>query len=147
MPVNVDLPLAIGIPADYIPDQNLRLRLYRRIADLRDESELEALASEFRDRFGGLPDMLDHLLYQMRVKLRAEKAGLASVSWEAGQVALRFAAPAQGAEDAALNSSREKRLPDLAPDVRGGKNVYWVNFTKNENWMPRLLDVLEMVRG
>jgi transcription-repair coupling factor (superfamily II helicase) len=139
MPVNVDLPLAIGVPADYIPDQNLRLRLYRRIADLRDESEVDALASEFRDRFGALPEMVESLLYQMRVKLRAEKAGLASVSWEAGQVALRFPAPAEGSE--------AKRMPDLAPDVRGGKNVYWVNFTKNENWMPRLLEVLEMVKG
>ncbi len=147
MPVNVDLPLAIGIPSDYIPDQNLRLRLYRRIADLRDETEVDALASEFRDRFGGLPDMVDNLLYQMRVKLRAEKAGLASVSWEAGQVALKFPAPAEGTEGDALSLSKGKRLPDLAPDVRGGKNVYWVNFTKNENWMPRLLEVLEMVRG
>ena len=34
MPVNVDLPLAVGIPAEYISDQDLRLRLYRRIADL-----------------------------------------------------------------------------------------------------------------
>src|SRR5258706_694501 len=39
MPVNVDLPLAVGIPAEYIPDQDLPLRLYRRIADLRDEIE------------------------------------------------------------------------------------------------------------
>ncbi len=40
MPVNVDLPLAIGIPADYIPDQDLRLRLYRRIADVLDKRRL-----------------------------------------------------------------------------------------------------------
>src|SRR6185295_10834574 len=79
MPVNVDLPLAVGIPAEYIPDQDLRLRLYRRIADLRDEIELDALGSEFRDRFGILPEMLQNLLYQMRVKLRAERAGLNSV--------------------------------------------------------------------
>ena len=30
----MDLPLAIGIPVEYIPDQNLRLKLYRRLADL-----------------------------------------------------------------------------------------------------------------
>ncbi|MDP2777027.1 MAG: helicase-related protein, partial [Anaerolineales bacterium] len=57
MPVNVDLPLAVGIPAEYISDQDLRLRLYRRIADLRDETELDALGSEFRDRFGQMPEM------------------------------------------------------------------------------------------
>jgi transcription-repair coupling factor (superfamily II helicase) len=45
MPVNVDLPLAVGIPASYIADQDLRLRLYRRIADLRDETEIDALTS------------------------------------------------------------------------------------------------------
>jgi transcription-repair coupling factor (superfamily II helicase) len=137
MPVNVDLPLAIGIPSDYIPDQNLRLRLYRRIADLRDETEIEALAAEFRDRFGPLPEMVDFLLYQMRVKLRAERAGFASVSWEAGQVALKFPAPAEGTEPT--------RMSDLAPDVRGGKNIYWVNFTKNEDWMPRLLEVVAQI--
>jgi transcription-repair coupling factor (superfamily II helicase) len=139
MPVNVDLPLAIGIPSDYIPDQNLRLRLYRRIADMRDETEIDALNAEFRDRFGLPPEMVDNLLYQMRVKLRAERAGLASVSWEAGQVALKYPAPAEGEEP--------KRMSDLAPDVRGGKNVYWVNFMKVEDWEPRLLDVLEMVRA
>jgi len=56
MPVTVDLPLNAGIPASYIADGDLRLRLYRRIADLRDEAELDALASEFADRFGPPPD-------------------------------------------------------------------------------------------
>ncbi len=134
MPVNVDLPLAIGIPSDYIPDQNLRLRLYRRIADLRDESEIEALASEFRDRFGALPEMVENLLYQMRVKLRAEKAGLSAVSWEGGQVALRYPAPANGSEPT--------RLPDLGPAVRGGKSAYWLAFAKDESWMVKLLEIL-----
>ncbi len=50
MPVNVELPLAVGIPADYIADQELRLRLYRRLADMRNEIEIEALETEFRDR-------------------------------------------------------------------------------------------------
>lgn len=139
MPVNVDLPLAIGIPADYIPDQDLRLRLYRRLADLRDETEIDALIAEFQDRFGSMPGMLVSLIYQMRVKLRAEKAGLASVGWEGGQVALKFPVPPEGTEVV--------RMPDLASDVRGGKNAYWVNFTKLENWMPRLLEVLDLVRG
>lgn len=90
MPVNVDLPLAVGIPSNYIADQDLRLRLYRRIADLRDETEIDALASEFKDRFGELPAMVENLFYQMRVKLRAEAAGLAAISWESGQVVLWY---------------------------------------------------------
>jgi transcription-repair coupling factor (superfamily II helicase) len=134
MPVNVDLPLAVGIPADYIPDQDLRLRLYRRIADLRDETELDALGSEFRDRFGPLPEMVQNLLYQIRVKLRAEKAGLSSVSWESGQVLLKYAATGDGSET--------KRLPDLGPGVRGGKSAYWLTLSKEDVWTAKLLDVL-----
>lgn len=133
MPVNVDLPLAVGIPADYIPDQDLRLRLYRRIADLRDETEIDALASEFNDRFGELPEMVQNLFYQMRVKLRAEKAGLSAISWESGQIVLKY--PPSGEE------KDGKRLPDLGPGIRGGKSAYWCSF--GEGWPSKLLDTLK----
>jgi len=132
MPVNVDLPLAVGIPADYIADQDLRLRLYRRIADLRDETEIDALASEFRDRFGQLPEMTQNLFYQMRVKLRAEKAGLSSINWESGQIVLRY--PVIGEEKGG------KQLVDLGPGIRGGKSAYWCSF--GERWESRLLETL-----
>jgi transcription-repair coupling factor (superfamily II helicase) len=137
MPVNVDLPLTIGIPADYIPDQDLRLRLYRRIADLRDEREIDALASEFSDRFGELPEMTHNLFYQMRVKLRAEKAGLASIGWETEQIVLRY--PFQGEEKSV------KRLADISPEIRGGRSAYWCSFAKDADWSAKLLDVLTML--
>ena len=135
LPVNVDLPLAIGIPDTYVPDTDLRLRLYRRLADLTDEAALEALAAEFTDRFGPLPEMITNLFYQMRVKLLAEKAGLVSVGMESSQIVLRFPPPAEGTE--------AKRLPDLGPGIRGGKNAYWCLFGKDADWQERLLDILE----
>ncbi|MFZ5912316.1 MAG: transcription-repair coupling factor, partial [Chloroflexota bacterium] len=137
MPVNVDLPLAVGIPADYIPDQDLRLRLYRRIADLRDESEIEALAAEFQDRFGPPPELLANLLYQMRVKLLAEKIGLASIGLEGGQIVLRYPPSAQ--RDSA------PRLPDLGPAIRGGKGAYWLTFGHAPDWPQRLFDMLVQI--
>ncbi len=137
MPVNVDLPIAIGIPANYIADQDLRLRLYRRIADLRDETEIEAMASEFQDRFGSLPEMVENLFYQMRVKLRAEEAGLASVNWESGQIVLRY--PASDEKKDA------KRLQDLGRDVRGGRSAYWCMFGDEPNWQERLLEILSTI--
>ena len=132
MPVNVDLPLAVGIPANYIADQDLRLRLYRRIADLRDETEIDALAAEFQDRFGELPEMVGNLFYQMRVKLRAERAGLSAINWESGQIILRYPASAEEKDG--------KRLADLGPGIRGGRNAYWCSL--GENWEEKLLDVL-----
>jgi transcription-repair coupling factor (superfamily II helicase) len=139
MPVNVDLPLAVGIPANYIADQDLRLRLYRRIADLRDETEIDALASEFQDRFGELPEMAENLFYQMRVKLRAEAAGLSTISWESGQIILRYPPSSDEKEG--------RRLMDLGPGIRGGKNAYWCSFGKDDDWREKLLDVLERLNG
>ena len=139
MPVNVDLPLAVGIPSDYIADQDLRLRLYRRIADLRDETEIEALSSEFKDRFGELPEMAENLFYQMRVKLRAERAGLSSINWESDQVVLRYPVSAEMKDGS--------RLADLGPGIRGGKSAYWCTFEKDKDWRPQLLDVLARLAG
>ncbi len=137
LPVNVDLPLASGIPADYIPDQALRLRLYRRLADLTDEAALDALTSEFTDRFGPPPDMVSSLFYQMRVKLKAEKAGLISVGMENGQILLRYPPQPEAAE--------VRRLPDLGPGVRGGKNAYWCTFGREADWQEKLLHVLAQI--
>ena len=134
-PVTVDLPLAIGIPASYIPNQDLRLRLYRRIASLREESELEPLMTEFSDRFGPLPEMFQNLFYQMRVKLRADAAGLSSVSTESGQIILRY--------PALTENMSQRMLSDLGSSIRGGKNAYWCNFLKDEHWQERLMDVLD----
>lgn len=137
LPVNVDLPLAIGIPSEYIPDQDLRLRLYRRLADIADETELEAISSEFTDRFGPLPEMVKNLFCQMRIKLRAETAGLISVSMENSKIVLRYPAPPGGIEP--------KRLPDLGSQVRGGKNAYWLAFGNKPDWLEKLFETLSLL--
>ncbi|MGB8212168.1 MAG: transcription-repair coupling factor [Anaerolineales bacterium] len=142
LPVNVDLPLAIGIPETYVPDTNLRLRLYRRLADLPDEPALDALAAEFTDRFGVLPEMVTNLFYQMRVKLRAERAGLVSIGMESGQIVLRYPPSPESGEPKPGPGLSNGRLPDLGPGVRGGKNAYWCMFGKEIDWPERLLDVL-----
>ena len=135
LPVNVDLPLAIGVPETYVPDTDLRLRLYRRLADLTDEAALEALAAEFNDRFGPLPEMVTNLFYQMRVKLLAERVGLIAISMESGQIVLRYPPPPEGTE--------ARHLPDLGAGVRGGKNAYWCMFGREPDWQERLVEVLE----
>jgi transcription-repair coupling factor (superfamily II helicase) len=78
--------------------------------------------------------MVENLFYQMRVKLRAERAGLSAINWESGQIVLRY--PATEDRDG-------QRLPDLGPGIRGGKNAYWCSFGKDENWEEMLLEVLE----
>ena len=82
--------------------------------------------------------MVETLFYQMCVKLRAEKAGLASIGMETGQIVLRYPSIA--------NDKESRRLHDLGPEVRGGKGAYWCMFGKDENWRERLLETLELVR-
>ncbi|MDX9992844.1 MAG: transcription-repair coupling factor [Anaerolineales bacterium] len=134
-PVTVDLPLAIGIPKSYVSNQDLRLRLYRRLASLRDEGGVEALAAEFSDRFGPLPEMVQNLFFQMKVKLRADSAGLLSVNTENGQIALRYPVLSE--------NMAQRMLSDLGRNVRGGKNAYWCTFLKEPDWQERLLEVLD----
>ncbi len=134
-PVTVDLPLAIGIPKSYVSNQDLRLRLYRRLASLRDEQGVEALAAEFGDRFGPLPEMVQNLFFQMKVKLRADAAGLLSVNAESSQIALRY--------PALTEHMSQRVLSDLGPGVRGGKNAYWCTFLKDPDWQERLMEVLD----
>jgi len=134
-PVTVDLPLAVGIPKSYVSNQDLRLRLYRRLASLRDEGGVDALAAEFADRFGPLPEMVQNLFYQMKVKLRADSAGLLSVNAESGQIALRY--------PTLTENMGQRMLSDLGPGIRGGKNAYWCTFLKDPDWQERLMEVLD----
>jgi transcription-repair coupling factor (superfamily II helicase) len=137
LPVNVDLPLPVGLPVSYVTDQETRLRLYRRMADIRSLPEVDALTDEFTDRFGPPPEEVRNLLYQVRLKLLAEKAGLASVSAEGGQIVIRYPPLPEGVQTRDLSG-----LPDLSGlGVRKGKNALWMPVV--EDWYERLGKVLE----
>ena len=53
---------AVMIPESYVPDLQLRLALYRRLGDLETTEEIDAFGAELIDRFGPLPDEVQHLL-------------------------------------------------------------------------------------
>jgi len=138
MPVNVDLPLEVGIPSEYVPDQNMRLKLYRRLADVQNDEDLRAMTEEFADRFGHLPESVANLIYQFQVKLRAELAGLASVTIEGEQIVLRYPPLPEG-----VNS---RNLPNIGYQTRAGKNSYWmIKSLDAYEWKPRLLEVLSAI--
>ena len=51
----VELPITAHIPTHYVSSERLRLDLYRRIGDTKNQEELTAIADELKDRFGELP--------------------------------------------------------------------------------------------
>ncbi len=77
--VLLDLPLTALIPAGYIVDTELRLATYRRSASVGSAAELEGMRTELVDRFGELPDEVEHLLALIAVRLRCEALGIESV--------------------------------------------------------------------
>ena len=60
--VNVDLPGLACLTDDYIPDQRTKIDLYRRMARIASETELDELRSELNDRFGKPPEEVQHCL-------------------------------------------------------------------------------------
>ncbi len=141
IPTSVNLPLSIGIPTDYITDQSLRLRLYRRLADIRDEAALVSIEMEFEDRFGPLPEQVRNLIYQIKIKLLAGTIGLASVGFEGKQLVLRYPALPEGVES--------RNLPELGRGVIAGKNAYRIQFSNPQEapWQEVLVAVLQKIRS
>ncbi|MDX1437179.1 MAG: transcription-repair coupling factor, partial [Anaerolineales bacterium] len=135
--VNVDLPIAVGIPSGYIGDQGLRLRLYRRLADLRTMEEIDALTEEFHDRFGPPPDSVINLFFQLRVKILAEVSGLSSIGTVNRQIVLRYAP---------LDEGQERQIPPLEPYVRVSKNALWLTTPSGEDWRQLLLSTLQKLQ-
>ena len=75
----INLGMPVLIPDTYIPDLNLRLSIYRRIAELADKQEIESFAAELIDRFGPLPDDVENLLKLVEIKQLCRIAGVSRI--------------------------------------------------------------------
>lgn len=75
--INLHLPALI--PEDYLPDVNMRLQLYKRIASSKDKAGLKDLQVEMIDRFGLLPVATKNLFRLTEIKHQAEALGLTRV--------------------------------------------------------------------
>ena len=108
---------AVMIPETYVADLQLRLGLYRRLADLKDNAEIEAFAAELIDRFGPLPDEVRHLLELVTIKTLCRRANVEKVDAGPKGVVIafrdnRFANPAGLMQWIAREGSLAKVRPD-----------------------------------
>ena len=87
---NVNLRVDLRIDETYIPDMNQRLTVYRRMAAVRTEAELQRLLDEVRDRYGTPPVSVLNLAEYASIRLLAETIGLESIDREGQTVVLRF---------------------------------------------------------
>jgi transcription-repair coupling factor (superfamily II helicase) len=87
---NVNLRVDLRIDDSYIPDMNQRLTVYRRMAGVRTEDELNKLVLEARDRYGPPPESVLNLAEYAAIRLLADRIGLESLDREGPAVVLKF---------------------------------------------------------
>ncbi len=75
----INIGTSVLIPETYVEDLQARLGLYRRLADLHDQSAVDGFGAELHDRFGRMPEEVHHLLEVVSIKLLCRAANVASV--------------------------------------------------------------------
>ena len=109
----VDIPIDAHIPHDYVPSEIMRLKAYRRIAEIDGAESLMDVTEEFIDRYGEPPESVTNLMRISEVKAYASRAFLESVTVRDGEAKLKFSANAQldgGKLIAAISSYEGARL-------------------------------------
>ena len=75
----VELPINAHLDATYVPGERLRLDLYRRLADVRNREDVDAIEEELIDRFGVMPKEAQTLLGVAALRAFAKSISLREV--------------------------------------------------------------------
>lgn len=109
----IDLDVDAYIPASYIPNEYQKLDIYKRIAAIESEEEMDDMLEELIDRFGDLPKKVQQLLQIANLKALAHSADVAVV--EQKQDTYRFVMYEKARSDPG-------KIPTLLEKYRGDLN-------------------------
>jgi transcription-repair coupling factor (superfamily II helicase) len=107
-PVRLDVNVDAYVPADYIPYEQAKVEVHRRIAAAREVADLMELKNELEDRFGDLPDPLKNLIALQQARIKLGQAGARAVTFRNGRLAVT---PIE------LDSVRAKRIRQEIPEA------------------------------
>jgi transcription-repair coupling factor (superfamily II helicase) len=102
--MQLNLGIALRIDESYVPEENQRLRLYKKIAGTTGEAALAEVRAEMEDRYGAPPDATVFLLEAALVRLECERIGIAQIDRKRTELHIRFT------EKAAVDPQRLMRL-------------------------------------
>ncbi len=124
--INIGTPVLI--PEPYVPDLQLRLTLYRRLGDLTEADEIDSFGAEMIDRFGPLPEEVQHLLKIVFIKGLCRKANIEKVDAGPKGIVITFRNN-EFANPAALVSyiSEQGVLAKIRPDQKVVLTRDWEN--------------------
>ncbi|MDD5126621.1 MAG: transcription-repair coupling factor [Dehalococcoidales bacterium] len=134
-PPVIGLPLPAFIPEGYVADINMRLELYQKMAKLERPEQIDDLVQELSDRFGALPEEVRNLLYAIRIKLAASRAGVESIAIEEGRIAIRLF------DGMALDKQKLKGI--LSEGVHAGIRQVTIDYQRMDGqWQATLEEVV-----
>lgn len=137
--VRVDLAIDARIPNSYIEDLAQRLSIYQRLARIRDDSEVDDVDEEIRDRFGPMPPHVKLLMKTVRMRVMAEAAGIELVSAKETRATLTLKEPTGGA--------RAPLQKQLGSGVDVGYMQIRVEIDRDDpEWIDELMAVMEQVK-
>jgi transcription-repair coupling factor (superfamily II helicase) len=138
----LNLGLNIRIPAEYIPEENQRLRMYKRVAGVETEAQLGDVASELQDRYGEAPAAVRNLLDYASLKLLCMRVGVNSIERKRDLVSFKFRQDASVDPERLAQFVASQRGTQFTPD---GVLKFVVKATAAAEVLPRLREVLELL--
>jgi transcription-repair coupling factor (superfamily II helicase) len=122
--VQINLPVPVYVPEDYLAEEHMRLKLYRRMATLTTLEEVDLMGQELEDRFGKLPEPVLNLLYQLKLKILCHSTGVQSVGIESGQIVIKA--------DSLEQVDRQGLQRRLNTGTRIGRRQIWIPLHPDE---------------
>jgi transcription-repair coupling factor (superfamily II helicase) len=86
----LNLGISVRIDESYVPEENQRLRLYKKIAGAKNEAEINEIRAELEDRYGAPPDATVFLLEASLIRLECERIGIAQIDRKRAELHIRF---------------------------------------------------------
>ena len=138
----LNLGLNIRIPADYIPEENQRLRMYKRVAGVETHSQLEDVEVEIKDRYGPPPPAVRNLLDYASLKLLCLRVGVNAIERKRESVTFKFRQKAAVDPEQLARFVSAQRGAQFTPD---GMLKFVVKATAADEVLRALRTVLELL--
>ena len=78
-PAIVDINVTAFIPDEWVGSKEQKMIEYKRLADVKNEVELDYIVSEWKDRFSRIPDEVENLIKLIKIRLLATECGISIV--------------------------------------------------------------------
>ena len=140
--IQLNLGLNIRIPAEYIPEENQRLRMYKRVAGVETESQLTDVAAELQDRYGPPPAAVRNLLDYAALKLVCLRVGVVAIDRKRDSVTFKFRQNASVDPEQLAHFVAGQRGAQFTPD---GLLKFVLKATSAEEVLRALRSVLEQL--